>query len=131
MGNFTAGAFRVQMHGLCTDVCIHLCFSGQQQQYEYRLDGIIKKLHLDLLYQLKKKNAFFLLPIHFQSQKCTWAIDDKLSLSKSFSKINIFTSAFASLGYSVALDFEKLNISRNRTSMLPCACWIFFNCLVI
>lgn len=115
------------MHGLCTDVCIHLCFSGQQQQYECSLDSIIKNCTRICFISLKE-NAFFPPPFHCQSKKFTWPIADHLSLSKFFYKITIiFAFTSTSLGYLTVLDFKQLISSGNRTSMLAQACWIILS----
>jgi hypothetical protein len=40
-GDLYSMSMCAQMHGVCTDVSFHFCFSGQQQ-YECRLDSIIE-----------------------------------------------------------------------------------------
>lgn len=74
------------MHGLCTDVCIHLCFSGQQQQYECRLDSTIKNCS-QIYCIILKENASPLL--HF-------AVKVKNSLGQSLTT-SPFPSSFTKL----------------------------------
>lgn len=71
------------MHGVRTDVRIHLFFSGQWQQYDCSLDGIIKNYTWSHFVTLKEIR-FFPLPIHFRSQELSWPVGDYLSPSKPF-----------------------------------------------
>lgn len=129
---FPARACCAQMQGVRTDVCIHLLFSGQQQQYECSLGGFIKNYTWSHLVTLKEIR-FFPLPTHFRSQELSWPIGDYLSPSKLFPWCTIvFAFAFWSVGSSAVLYF--VFSSRNRTLLLfRACCWfgvIFSYCLV-
>lgn len=126
MAIFPAPACCAQMQGVRTDVCIHLLFSGQQQQYACSLGGTIKNYTQSHLVTLKEI-CFFPLPTHFRSRELSWPTGDYLSPSKHFPWFMIvFAFAVWSVGFSAVLYF--VFSSRNRTLLLFRACCWFWEC---
>lgn len=120
---FTARACCAQMQGARADVCTHVLFSGQQQQYECSVGGLGKNYTRSHLVTLKGI-CFFPLPAHFRSQEWSWPTGDDLAPSELFPWfMMVFAFAFWSVGFSAVLYF--VFSSRNRTVLLSRACWWF------